>query len=113
MYCRPHGYPTAPLISYKITGIGGLWEVAVPLSELSTLVAQRLIFGHYLFKSHRNLMTYIQQHPNAPYFGETVSFTPMGDHVLVVADSQMIMMTREDARSEWSQNAAQGWQRLA
>ena len=35
MYCRLHGYPTAPLISYKITGIGTLWEVAVPLSELS------------------------------------------------------------------------------
>ena len=35
MYCRQHGYPTAPLISYKITGIGTLWEVAVPLSELS------------------------------------------------------------------------------
>ena len=83
------------------------------LCRLSIFLAQRLIFGHDSFKSHRNLMTYIQQHPNAPYFGETVSFTPMGDHVLVVADSQMIMMTREDARSEWSQNAAQGWQRLA
>ena len=35
MYCRQHGYPTAPLISYKITGIGTLWEVVVPLSELS------------------------------------------------------------------------------
>jgi len=56
--------------------------------------------------------TYIQQHPNAPYFGETVSFTPMGDHVLVVADSQMLTMTRDDARIEWRQNAAQGWIRL-
>jgi len=37
----------------------------------------------------------------------------MGDQVLVIADSQMLMMTREDARSEWRQNAAQGWQRLA
>ena len=36
MYCRQHGYPTAPLISYKIPGIGTLWEVVVPLSELST-----------------------------------------------------------------------------
>jgi hypothetical protein len=51
MYCRPHGYPTAPLISYKIPGIGALWEVVVPLSELSTLVAQGLIFGHYVFSS--------------------------------------------------------------
>ena len=51
MYCRPHGYPTAPLISYKITGIGALWEVAVPLSELSTLLAQRLISGHYVLSS--------------------------------------------------------------
>lgn len=51
MYCRLHGYPTAPLISYKITGIGGLWEVVVPLSELSTLVAQGPIFGHYVFSS--------------------------------------------------------------
>ena len=59
-----------------------------------------------------NPMTYIQQHPNAPYFGETVSFTPMGDQVLVVADSQMLMMTRDDARIEWRQNAAQGWIRL-
>ena len=113
MYFRLHGYPTAPLISYKIPGIGALWEVAMPLSELSILLAQRPNLRHYVIKSHRNPMTYIQQHPNAPYFGETVSFTPMGDHVLVVADSQMIMMTREDARSEWSQNAAQGWQRLA
>ena len=113
MYCRPHGYPTAPLISYKITGIGTLWEVAVPLSELSTLVAQGLILGHHCVKSHRNPMTYIQQHPNAPYLGETVSFTPIGDQVLVIADSQMLMMTREDARAEWRQNAGQGWQRLA
>ena len=36
MYCRQHGYPTAPLISYKITDIRTLWEVVVPLSELST-----------------------------------------------------------------------------
>ena len=51
MYCRLHGYLTAPLISYKITGIGGLWEVAVPLSELSTLLAQGPIFGHYVLSS--------------------------------------------------------------
>lgn len=57
-------------------------------------------------------MTFIQQHPNAPYFGETVTFTPMGDHVLVIADSQMVMMTREDARIEWAQNQHQGWIRI-
>ena len=62
MYCRPHGYPTAPLISYKITGIGALWEVAVPLSELSILVAQRLIFGHYVFSSNPPInATYFQR----------------------------------------------------
>ena len=113
MYFRLHGYPTAPLISYKITGIGRLWGFGVPLCRLSTFLAQRPILGHHCVKSHPNPMTYIQQHPNAPYFGEMVSFTPMGDHVLVVADSQMVMMTREDARAEWRQNAGQGWQRLA
>ena len=51
MCCRQHGYPTAPLISYKITGIRTLWEVAVPLSELSTLLAQGLILGHYVLSS--------------------------------------------------------------
>ena len=35
MYCRLQCYPAPRLISYKITGIGTLWEVAVPLSELS------------------------------------------------------------------------------
>ena len=54
MYCRQHGYPTAPLISYKIPGIGTLWEVVVPLSELSTLVAQCPILGHYVLSSHSN-----------------------------------------------------------
>ena len=57
-------------------------------------------------------MTFIQQHPHAPYFGDTVTFTPMGDHVLVIADSQMVMMTREDARIEWAQNQHQGWIRI-
>ena len=51
MYCRQHGYLTARLISYKITDIRTLWEVVVPLSELSTLVAQRPILGHYVFSS--------------------------------------------------------------
>ena len=58
-------------------------------------------------------MIFKQQHPNAPYFGDTISFTPMGDHVLVITDSRMHMMTREDARVEWRQNATQGWKRLA
>ena len=58
-------------------------------------------------------MTFIQQHPNSPYWGDTLSFTPMGEHVLVVGDSQMLMMTKDDARVEWRQNAAQGWHRLA
>ena len=56
---------------------------------------------------------FIQQHPNHPHWGEVITYTLMGDQVLVIADSQMLMMTREDARSEWRQNASQGWQRLA
>ena len=61
MYCRPHGYPTAPLISYKITGIGALWEVVVPLSELSILVAQGPIFGHYVLSSVLTHATHFQR----------------------------------------------------
>ena len=53
MYCRQHGYPTAPLISYKITGSGTLWEVAVPLSELSTFLAQGPNLGHYVLSSNQ------------------------------------------------------------
>ena len=53
MCCRQHGYPTAPLISYKITGIGGLWGFVVPLSKVSTLVAQGPILGHYGFSSNQ------------------------------------------------------------
>ena len=48
---RHQAYPRSPLISYKIPGIGTLWEVVVPLSELSTLVAQRPILGHYVLSS--------------------------------------------------------------
>ena len=54
MCCRLHGYPTAPLISYKIPGIGTLWEFVVPLSKVSTLVAQGPILGHYVLSSHSN-----------------------------------------------------------
>ena len=53
MCCRLHGYPTAPLISYKIPGIGTLWEVAVPLSKVSTPVAQGPDLGHYGFSSNQ------------------------------------------------------------
>ena len=53
MYYRRHGYPTAPLISYKITGIGTLWEVAVPLCRLSTFLAQGPNLGHYGFSSNQ------------------------------------------------------------
>ena len=56
MYCRQHGYPTAPLISYKITGIRTLWEVAVPLSEPSTFLAQGPNLGHYGFSSDNGPM---------------------------------------------------------
>ena len=52
MYCRPHGYPTAPLISYKITGIRTLWGFDVPLFELTVLVAQCLNLGHDWHKSN-------------------------------------------------------------
>ena len=52
MYCRQHGYPTAPLISYKIAGIWVLWGFDVPLSELTVLVAQCLDLGHDWHKSN-------------------------------------------------------------
>ena len=69
MYCRPHGYPTAPLISYKITGIGALWEVVVPLSELSTLLAQRLILGHYVHSSTKQNVHLCSGIPPAVHYG--------------------------------------------
>ena len=54
MYCRQHGYPTARLISYKITGIGTLWEVVVPLCRLSTFLAQGPNLRHYVISSNHN-----------------------------------------------------------
>ena len=60
MYCRLQCYPAPRLISYKITGIGTLWAVAVPLSEASTLVAQRPDLVHYGFSSNPPI--------NATYF---------------------------------------------
>ena len=64
-------------------------------------------------KGTPTMMTFIQQHPNAPHFGYTVSFTPMGgDKVLVITDTDQHSLTLQDARAEWRQNAAQGWERL-
>ena len=61
-----------------------------------------------------NPMTFLQQHPNYPHFGHTVSFTPTTDgRVLVITDTEYVNMSKEDARIEWRQNAAQGWKRLA
>ena len=57
MYCRQHGYPTAPLISYKITGIKVLWGFGVPVSEVSTLMAQRPDLGHHVISSNQPTMT--------------------------------------------------------
>ena len=50
MYCRLQRYPSPRLISYKIPGIRVLWGFVVPLSEVSTLVAQRPDLRHYGFK---------------------------------------------------------------
>ena len=82
------------------------------MQPVHAFVALSILILYYWVSSHHTTVTFIQQHPNAPYFGETVTFTPMGDHVLVIADSQMVMMTREDARIEWAQNRDQGWQRI-
>ena len=62
---------------------------------------------------HTQPMIFKQQHPNAPYFGGTVSFTPTTDgRVLVITDTEYVNMSKEDARVEWRQNAAQGWKRV-
>ena len=50
MYCRQQRYPSPRLISYKIPGIQVLWGFVVPVSKVSTPVAQCLFFGHYGFK---------------------------------------------------------------
>ena len=50
MYCRQQRYPSPRLISYKIPVIRVLWGFVVPLSEVSTLVAQRPDLRHYGFK---------------------------------------------------------------
>ena len=51
MYCRLQCYPAPRLISYKIPGIQVLWDSVVPLSEVSTLVAQRPDLMHYVISS--------------------------------------------------------------
>jgi len=64
-------------------------------------------------KSHTPQMTvFAQQHPNHDAWGDTVTYTLVGDQVLVITDQQMIVMTREDARVEWAQNQHQGWRRI-
>ena len=57
MYCRQHGYPTAPLISCKIAGIRTLWGISVPLFEPSTFLAQGQDLGHYGFSRNRPMLT--------------------------------------------------------
>ena len=57
--------------------------------------------------------TYIQQHPNYPHWGYTVSYTPTDDgRILMITDTEHLSVSKEDARIEWRQNAAQGWIRL-
>ena len=57
--------------------------------------------------------TFIQQHPNYPHFGYIVSFTPNDDgRILMITDPEYLSVSKEDARIEWRQNAAQGWIRL-
>ena len=57
--------------------------------------------------------TYIQQHPNYPHFGYVVSFTPTDDgRILMITDTEHQSVSKEEARIEWRQNAAQGWIRL-
>ena len=53
MYFRLQRYPPPRLISYKITGIGRLWGFGVPLSKVSTPVAQGPDLRHYGFSSNQ------------------------------------------------------------
>ena len=57
MCCRLQWYPPPRLISYKITGIGGLWGFVVPLSKVSTPVAQGPDLRHYGFSSTKPMRT--------------------------------------------------------
>ena len=57
--------------------------------------------------------TFIQQHPNYPHWGYTVSYTPTDDgRILLITDTEYLSVSKEEARIEWRQNAAQGWIRL-
>ena len=57
--------------------------------------------------------TFIQQHPNYPHGGYTVSYTLTDDgRILMITDTEHLSVSKEDARIEWRQNAAQGWIRL-
>ena len=57
--------------------------------------------------------TFIQQHPNYPHWGYTVSYTPTDDgRILMITDTEYLVVSKEEARIEWHQNAAQGWIRL-
>ena len=57
--------------------------------------------------------TYIQQHPNYPHWGYAVSYTPTDDgRILMITDTEYLSVSKEEARIEWRQNAAQGWKRL-
>ena len=62
--------------------------------------------------THTTMTVFAQQHPNHDAWGDTVTYTLVGDQVLVITDQQMIVMTREDARVEWAQNQHQGWRRI-
>ena len=52
MYCRLQCYPAPRLISYKIPGIRVLWGFVVPLSEVSTPVAQGPDLRHDVISSN-------------------------------------------------------------
>ena len=64
-------------------------------------------------KGRRTGETYIQQHPNYPHWGYTVSYTPTDDgRILLITDTECLSVSKEEARIEWRQNARTGWIRL-
>ena len=54
MYCRQHGYPTAPLISYKIAPPGDQWGFSVPVREVSQTPLRFVPFGGIVISSSKN-----------------------------------------------------------
>jgi hypothetical protein len=56
MCFRLQAYPRPHLIFYKIQQNGTLWGISVPLSELSTFLAQGQDLGHYGFSSDNGPM---------------------------------------------------------